>query len=112
MKKNFFSLNKKLKIYKSFKKSKFRSLKHDNYFFIYEEIFKLYSKKKITVVEIGVANGGSLFMWRDYFKKYSKIIGIDFNPTARKWEKYGFKIFIGNQSDPNFWKFFLQKLEK
>ena len=112
MKKNFLTLNKKLKIYKSFKKSKFRSLKHDNYFFIYEEIFKLYLKKKITLVEIGVANGGSLFMWKDYFKKNSKIIGIDFNPTAKKWTRYGFNIFIGNQKEDSMWKTFLKKTKK
>ena len=112
MSKKFNILNKKLKIYKSFKKSRFRSLKHYNYFFIYEEIFKPYLKKKIKLVEIGVANGGSLFMWKDYFKKNSKIIGIDFNPTAKKWKKYGFDIFIGNQKEDSMWKFFFKKVKK
>jgi len=57
-------------------------------------------------VEIGVANGGSLFMWRSFFGKKARIIGIDFNPTAKKWEKYGFEIFIGNQAHSIFWNFF------
>lgn len=43
-------------------------------------------------------------MWRDYFGPKVRIIGIDFNPMARRWENDGFEIFIGNQSDPLFWK--------
>ena len=29
---------------------------------------------------------------------------------AKKWEKHGFKIFIGNQSDPIFWRDFFEKV--
>ena len=29
----------------------------------------------------------------------TRIIGIDFNPSAKRWKEYGFEIFIGNQSD-------------
>ena len=49
-------------------------------------------------------------MWRSYFGKKARIIGIDLNPTAKKWEKYGFEIFIGNQADPFFWNSFLNKI--
>lgn len=98
------------KLFESFKNSKYRSLKHTNYFEIYDQIFKNFINKKIVFVEVGVSNGGSLFMWRDYLGSEARIIGIDFNPTARKWEKYGFDIFIGNQSDPEFWKFFYEKV--
>ena len=45
----------------------------------------------------------SLFMWREFFGPEARIIGIDLNPNAKKWEKDGFEIFIGNQSDRNFW---------
>ena len=51
-------------------------------------------------------NGGSLFMWRDYFGPEARIIGIDFNPAAKQWEKEGFEIWIGNQADLGFWKTF------
>jgi hypothetical protein len=98
------------KLFESFKNSKYRSLKHTNYFEIYDQIFKNFINKKIVFVEVGVSNGGSLFMWRDYLGLEARIIGIDFNPTARKWEKYGFDIFIGNQSDPEFWKSFYEKV--
>lgn len=96
--------------FKSFESSKYYSTKHKNYFNIYDHIFKKYIGKKIILVEIGVLNGGSLFMWRDFFDGNAEIIGVDLNPNAKKWEKHGFKIFIGNQSDPNFWRDFFKKV--
>ena len=96
--------------FKSFKISKYYTTKHKNYFKIYDHIFKKYIGKKIILVEIGVLNGGSLFMWRNFFNGNAEIIGVDLNPNAKKWEKHGFKIFIGNQSNPNFWKDFFNKV--
>ena len=96
--------------FKFFKTSKYYSTKHKNYFKIYDHIFKKYIGKKIILVEIGVLSGGSLFMWKNFFEGNAEIIGIDLNPIAKKWEKYGFKIFIGNQSDPNFWRNFFKKV--
>ena len=109
---NFDKINNKTKIFEIFKNQKYRSLKHNNYFYIYEELFGKFINSKITLVEIGVSNGGSLFMWRDYFGSKARIIGVDFNPTAKKWEKYGFEICIGNQSDKNFWKNFYYTIGK
>lgn len=96
--------------YKSFLKSPYKSIKHTTYFEVYDDLFSKYRNKKITFVEIGVLGGGSLFMWRDFFGPKAKIIGIDMNPKAKKWEKYGFKIYIGDQSDINFWKKFKQSV--
>jgi hypothetical protein len=61
-------------------------------------------------VEVGVLNGGSLFMWRNFFGPKARIIGIDLNPEAKKWEQEGFEIYIGSQSDPSFWKKFLSEV--
>jgi len=97
------------KIFKSFKSSPKSSIKWSNYFEIYENILKKFINKKITLVEIGVGNGGSLFMWKKFLGKKAKIIGIELNPEAKKLEKHGFKIFIGDQSDPEFWKNFYKK---
>ena len=74
---------KKLTIYKLFQNSKKYSVKWSGYFQVYEKIFSNYRNKKIKFVEIGVANGGSLFMWRNYFGKKAEIIGIDLNPNAK-----------------------------
>ena len=96
--------------YKAFSKSKFKSIKHSTYFEVYDELFSKYRNKKITFVEIGILGGGSLFMWRNFFGPKARIIGIDLNPSAKKWTKYGFEVFIGDQSDVNFWKIFKKKV--
>ncbi|NQW07580.1 MAG: class I SAM-dependent methyltransferase [Candidatus Pelagibacter sp.] len=99
-----------LPIYKSFKKSPYNSTKHLSYFHTYSELLNKYRDKKITFVEVGILDGGSLFMWRDFFGKKARIIGVEFNPAAKKWEKDGFEIFIGSQSDEKFWDHFFKKI--
>lgn len=98
-----------LQIYKSFKKSPFKSIKIESYFSVYENIFERFIDKPIVFIEIGVLNGGSLFMWRDFFGNKAKIIGVDLNPEAKRWQDYGFDIFIGDQSDPGFWNQVVKK---
>lgn len=98
-----------LAIYKAFKKSPHKSTKHLSYFDTYSELLNKYRGKPITFVEVGVLDGGSLFMWRNFFGKKARIIGIEFNPEAKKWEKEGFEIYIGSQSDENFWDNFFIK---
>jgi hypothetical protein len=85
--------------YKAFLNSPYKSMKHSTYFQVYDYLFSNYINNEITFVEIGVLNGGSLFFWQDFFGPNARIIGIDFNPDAKKWEKFGFEIFIGDQSD-------------
>jgi hypothetical protein len=99
------------KVFQSYLKSPYKSIKHTTYFRSYEHFFEKYRGKEFTFIEIGVLAGGSLFMWRDYFGPKARIIGIDLNPNAKKWEKYGFEIFIGNQSDELFWKKVLSKVD-
>ena len=91
------------KSYKAFLESPHPSSKHSTYFSAYDDIFNKYIGKEIIFVEVGVLGGGSLFMWKNFFGKQARIIGIDLNPEAKKWEKDGFEIFIGDQSDPDFW---------
>ena len=96
-----------LDIYQCYKRSPYSSLKVSSYFSVYAELLESYRNKEITFVEIGVLNGGSLFMWREYFGSKARIIGVDFNPLAERWREEGFEIHIGNQADPQFWdKFF------
>lgn len=79
------------------------SLKHSSYFHVYETLFSRYVGQRFTFVEIGVLNGGSLNMWRQFFGPGARIVGIDMNPAALRWEDAGFEIFIGDQADPGFW---------
>lgn len=99
-------------IFKAYKKSPYRSIKPSSYFSSYTEVMEKYRNKQIIFVEIGILNGGSLFMWRDYFGPKARIIGIDLNPIAKKWQKDGFEIYIGSQSDPFFWRKFFKKVGK
>ena len=103
---------KKTKSYKFFAKSKYYCCKHKNYFHIYDDLFKKYQNKPITFVEIGIFSGGSLFMWKNFFGKKARIIGIELNPDAKRFEKYGFEIFIGDQSNEKFWDNFFKKVGK
>lgn len=96
--------------YKAYLKSPYKSIKHSTYFEIYDELFSRYRNKKITFVEVGVLGGGSLFMWREFFGPQARIIGVDLNPSAKKWEEHGFEIFIGSQSDENFWDEFINNI--
>lgn len=92
------------KLHEIFLRIPYSSVKYNTYFNVYEHVFEKYVGKKITFVEVGVLNGGSLFMWREYFGDQARIIGIDLNPAALKWVDHGFEIHIGSQSDPTFWE--------
>ena len=100
------------KVYESFLKSPYSSLKVSTYFNVYDQLLSKYRDKSIVFLEIGILDGGSLFMWRDFFGPQARIIGVDLNPDAKKWEKEGFEIFIGDQSSAEFWKNTLNKIGK
>jgi hypothetical protein len=87
----------------------YASSKHTSYFDTYDRVLSNLStlnRKQCTVVEVGVQNGGSLCFWREVLGSGARIIGVDLNPEAKLLETAGFEIYIGSQSDPNFWKEF------
>jgi hypothetical protein len=96
--------------YDAYLSSPHLSLKHSTYFDVYDQLLSPFIGKNITFVEIGILGGGSLFMWRNFFGPNARIIGIDLNPEAKKWEEHGFEIFIGSQSDPSFWEEFIKTI--
>lgn len=83
----------------SFIRSKFSSKKTKSFLKNYEELLMPFVGKNITLVEFGVLNGGSLFMFKDYLGEKSRIIGIDLNTDALKFRELGFEIFIADQSN-------------
>jgi cephalosporin hydroxylase len=83
-----------------------------HYFDIYERHFERFRGKSPTMIEIGVFEGGSLAMWKDYFGEGSKIIGIDINPACKAHEADGIEVFIGSQDDPHIVDSVFQKYPK
>ncbi len=76
--------------------------KWHHYFEIYERHFNRFINKQPVILEIGVFQGGSLQMWRNYFGEGAKIFGIDIDPRCKGFEEENIKIFIGSQSDQSF----------
>lgn len=78
--------------------------KYHHYFDIYEKHFEKFVGKSVKILEIGVWQGGSTRMWKEYFGKNAKIIGVDINPKCKSIEDEQIKIYIGDQGDVNFLK--------
>lgn len=56
--------------------------KWDSYLGAYEEFLAPYRNKPISLLEIGVANGGSLDIWAEYFPNALNIVGCDITPEC------------------------------
>ncbi len=83
-----------------------------HYFEIYDNFFKRYKNQAVTILEIGVYQGGSLNMWRNYFGQNAEIYAIDINEECKQFETDNTKIFIGSQEDRNFLKLVKSKIPK
>jgi len=72
--------------------------KWKHYFEVYNSFFRNLKQERINILEIGVYQGGSLKMWKSYFKAGTNIFGIDINPECKKLEEENISIYIGDQS--------------
>jgi SAM-dependent methyltransferase len=72
-----------------------------HYLPLYDRALSPFVDKSPTVLEIGLAQGGSLHLWRDYLGAGAKIVGLDLDPSCKRFEVDGFPIYIGDQSDPS-----------
>ena len=71
-----------------------------HYFDIYERHFEKFRNKPVTIIEIGIAGGGSLQMWKWYFGDKARIIGVDISQgTAFSESQIECRIF--SQRDEN-----------
>ena len=73
-----------------------------SYLDVYDEIFaNKRNKERLTLLEIGVQNGGSLQTWLTYFTKIKKLIGTDIDPKCSKlkYESNKVEIVIGDIND-------------
>ncbi len=88
---------------KYFKENKGRHIsKWEHYFDVYDRHLEKYRNKEIVILEIGVAQGGSLQMWKHYFGNKAVIYGIDIDADCRVFEEKNVHILIGSQSDRDF----------
>jgi hypothetical protein len=76
--------------------------KWHHYFSIYERHFARFRGRPISLLEIGVAKGGSLALWRRYFGPSAVITGIDVDPSCAQYTNGLTEVFIGNQVDTGF----------
>jgi len=68
----------------------------------YDRILAPHRGKPVTMLEIGVSQGGSLEMWRDYFGPRATIFGIDINPDCAERFDPPNQVRVGSQADPAF----------
>ena len=94
----------------AFYKIPYRSMKWNSYFPVYEKLLQEFVGRPVTLVEIGILDGGSLFLWRSILGSQARIIGIDLNPGSTALTQHGFEIFIGDQSSEVFWKTLYQTI--
>lgn len=83
-----------------------------HYFDIYHRHFSKFIGREIHVLEVGIYSGGSLGMWREYFGENCRIYGVDIEPACLSYKAEGIDVFIGDQSDRNFWKRFKESVPK
>jgi cephalosporin hydroxylase len=83
----------------------FVSDKWIHYFFIYDQLFFRFRKpgRPITLLEIGVQNGGSLEIWKKYLPVNSRIYGIDIDEKCSdlKFSK-NINFYLGSAVDNDF----------
>lgn len=78
-----------------------KSSKWYHYFDVYDRHLSKFKDEEITLLEIGVAEGGSLQIWKKYFSDKSRFFGIDIREDC-KYEESQIEIFVGDQTDHNF----------
>jgi glycosyltransferase involved in cell wall biosynthesis len=64
----------------------------------YGKIFKPYRNRSVSLLEIGVQNGGSLEIWSKYFKKAKRILGCDVDPkcTSLRYDDPRIVVIVGD----------------
>ena len=76
--------------------------KWQHYFEVYDRHFARFRGSAVNVLEIGVGQGGSLQMWKDYFGPRANIFGVDINPNCAALAEERIRIFVGDQEDAGF----------
>jgi len=68
----------------------------------YDPVFAPWVNKELKLLEIGIHEGGSLLLWRDYFPS-GTIAGVDIDPPPKALaSEERIHLFQGSQADPRF----------
>lgn len=86
--------------------------KWHHYFEIYDRHLSRYRGTDVHVLEFGVAQGGSVQMWKSYFGPRCRIYGVDKNPACKAVEEERVEIFIGDQEDRAFLRSLADRLPR
>jgi len=86
--------------------------KYNHYFEIYDRHFSRFRGTDVHVVEFGVAQGGSLQMWKSYFGPACRVFGVDINPECKRVEEDRIQVFTGDQEDRAFLRSLARRLPK
>lgn len=75
-----------------------------HYLSAYESALSPFRSRPIRMLEIGVARGGSLQMWRRYLHPESTIVGVDIDSTTKQFDDPSRRVHvrIGSQTDNSF----------
>jgi len=76
--------------------------KWTHYLDLYERYFSRFRNTPVRMLEIGVFEGGSLELWRNYFGPKALIYGIDIDPACASKVSEPNQVRIGSQADPAF----------
>lgn len=81
---------------------------YQDYLRNYEPLLAPYRDLPINLIEIGVADGGSVRMWERWMPR-AQIVGIDISPGCKSHERGRIAIEIGSQADHDFMAGVLEK---
>lgn len=77
--------------------------KWSSYLEIYDRVLSEYREHEISLLEIGVQNGGSIEIWNKYFPHAERLIGCDINPKCGElvYEQSNINIVVGDAGEVN-----------
>jgi glycosyltransferase involved in cell wall biosynthesis len=72
--------------------------KWDHYLSVYEDAFGRLRQEPVSLLEIGVQNGGSLEIWAAYFRHARMILGVDVDPNCGllRFEDQRISVVVGD----------------
>jgi hypothetical protein len=67
----------------------------------YDPVLEHFVPNEIKLLELGILDGGSLLLWRDYFPR-GRIVGIDLQVKVDFSSEERIRVFQGSQQDTGF----------